>query len=160
MKQKLWVNIFFGITLCFGVGYIASMATQMSVSTWYKALEKPFFTPPSWIFAPVWSLLYFLMGIALGRSIFVINRDKLDKNGLYYFVGQLLFNGLWSVFFFGLKNPALGLLTIIFLLFLIKQTIKYLRAIDKLSAQILYPYFFWVIFAALLNFSIVYLNYK
>ena len=99
MKQKLWVNIFFGITLCFGVGYIASMATQMSVSTWYKALEKPFFTPPSWVFAPVWSLLYFLMGIALGRAIFVINRDKLDKNGLYYFVGQLLFNGLWSVFF-------------------------------------------------------------
>ena len=113
MKQKLWVNIFFGITLCFGVGYIASMATQISVSTWYKALEKPFFTPPSWIFAPVWSLLYFLMGIALGRAIFVINRDKLDKNGLYYFIGQLLFNGLWSVFFFGLKNPTLGLLTII-----------------------------------------------
>ena len=160
MKHKLWVNIFFGITICFGVGYMASMATQISVNTWYQTLEKPFFTPPSWLFAPVWSLLYFLMGIALGRAIFIINRDQLDKNGLYCFGGQLLFNALWSVFFFGLKNPILGLLTIIFLLLLIQQTIKYLKAFDKLSAQILYPYFFWVIFAALLNVSIVYLNYK
>lgn len=158
MKQKLWVNIFFGITLCFGVGYIASMATQISVSTWYKALEKPFFTPPSWIFAPVWSLLYILMGIALGRVIFFINQNKLNRISLYYFGGQLLFNGLWSFIFFGLRNPILGLLVIIFLLFLIQRTIKWFRIIDVLSAQILYAYFIWVIFASLLNAGIVLLN--
>ncbi len=158
MNLKLWIYITFGITLCLGVGLMASIATQMSVNTWYQILEKPFFTPPSWLFGPVWSLLYILMGIALGRVIFFITHDKLDKIGLYYFGGQLLLNGLWSLIFFGLRNPILGLLVIVILLFLILRTIKWFRAIDKLSAQILYPYFIWVIFATLLNAGIVFLN--
>ena len=158
MKLKLWIYITFGITLCLGVGLMASLATQTSVNTWYQTLEKPFFTPPSWIFAPVWSFLYILMGIALGRVIFFINYNKLDRISLYYFGGQLLINGLWSFIFFGLRNPILGLLVIVILLFLIQRTIKWLRAIDRLSAQILYPYFIWVIFATLLNAGIVFLN--
>ena len=158
MKLKLWIYITFGITLCLGVGLMASLATQTSVNTWYQTLEKPFFTPPSWIFAPVWSFLYILMGIALGRVIFFINHNKLDRISLYYFGGQLLFNGLWSFIFFGLRNPILGLLVIIFLLFLIQRTIKWFRIIDVLSAQILYAYFIWVIFASLLNAGIVFLN--
>ena len=158
MKLKLWIYITFGITLCLGVGLMASLATQTSVNTWYQTLEKPFFTPPSWIFAPVWSFLYILMGIALGRVIFFINQNKLDRISLYYFGGQLLLNGLWSFIFFGLRNPILGLLVIIFLLFLIQRTIKWFRIIDVLSAQILYAYFIWVIFASLLNAGIVLLN--
>jgi len=160
MKLKLWIYITFGITLCLGVGLMASLATQTSVNTWYQTLEKPFFTPPSCIFAPVWSFLYILMGIALGRVIFFINYNKLDRISLYYFGGQLLINGLWSFIFFGLRNPILGLLVIVILLFLIQRTIKWLRAIDRLSAQILYPYFIWVIFATLLNAGIVFLNCK
>ena len=159
MKLKLWIYIIFGITLCLGVGLIASIATQTSVNSWYLTLEKPFFTPPSWLFAPVWSLLYVLMGIALGRVIFFITHNKLNKISLYYFGGQLLFNGLWSLVFFGLRNQILGLLVIVLLLFLIQQTIKWFRIIDVLSAQILYAYFVWVIFATLLNAGIVYLNY-
>ena len=158
MKLKLWIYITFGITLCLGVGLMASLATQTSVNTWYQTLEKPFFTPPSWIFAPVWSFLYILMGIALGRVIFFIKHNKLDRISFYYFGGQLLFNGLWSFIFFGLRNPILGLLVIIFLLFLIQRTIKWFRIIDVLSAQILYAYFIWVIFASLLNAGIVLLN--
>ena len=137
---------------------MASIATQTSVNTWYQTLEKPFFTPSSYLFAPVWSLLYVLMGIALGRVIFFITNDQLDRSGLYYFGGQLFFNGLWSLIFFGLKNPILGLLVIVILLFLIQRTIKWFRTIDILSAQILSPYFIWVIFAALLNVGIVFLN--
>ena len=158
MKLKLWICISFGITLCLVVGLIASIATQTSVNTWYITLEKPFFTPPNWLFAPVWCLLYVLMGIALGRVIFFTTQNKLNKISLYYFGGQLLFNGLWSLIFFGLRNPILGLLVIIFLLFLIQRTIKWFRVIDGLSAQILYPYFIWVIFATLLNTVIVFLN--
>ncbi len=160
MKLKLWICITFGITLCLGVGLMASAATQTSVNTWYLTLKKPFFTPPSWLFAPVWSLIYVLMGIALGRVIFFINHNKLNKIGLYYFGGQLLFNGLWSFVFFGLRNHILGLLVIIFLLFLIQRTIKWFRVIDILSAQIFYTYFIWVIFATLLNAGIVFLNYN
>ena len=160
MKLKLWIYIAFGITLCLGVGLMSSIATQTSVNTWYQTLEKPFFTPPSWLFAPVWILLYVMMGIALGRVIYFLTQGQLDRIGLYYFGGQLLFNGLWSVFFFGLRNPVLGLLVIVFLLFLINRTIKYFKSIDKLSAKILYPYFIWVIFATLLNVGIVFLNQK
>ena len=158
MKLKFWICISFGITICSGVGLIAGIATQTSVNTWYLTLEKPFFTPPSLLFAPVWGLLYVLMGIALGRVIFFITQNKLNKISLYYFGGQLLFNGLWSFIFFGLRNPILGLLVIIFLLFLIQRTIKWFRIIDVLSAQILYAYFIWVIFATLLNAGIVLLN--
>ena len=158
MKLKLWIYITFGMILCLGVGLMASLAIQTSVNNWYLTLKKPFFTPPSWIFAPVWSLLYILMGIALGRVIFFINHNKLNRISLYYFGGQLLFNGLWSLIFFGLRNPILGLLVIIFLLFLIQRTIKWFRIIDILSAKILYSYFIWVVFATLLNAGIVFLN--
>ena len=160
MKLKLWIYITFGMILCLGVGFMSSLAIQTSVNTWYQTLEKPFFTPPSWIFAPVWSLLYILMGIALGRVIFFINHNKLNRISLYYFGGQLLFNGLWSLIFFGLRSPILGLLVIIFLLFLIQRTIKWFRIIDVLSSKILYAYFIWVVFATLLNAGIVFLNYK
>ena len=98
------------------------------------------------------------MGIAIGRVTFFITQNKLNKISLYYFGGQLLFNGLWSLVFFGLRIPILGLLVIIFLLFLIQRTIKWFRIIDVLSAQILYAYFIWVIFATLLNAGIVLLN--
>ena len=158
MKLKLWIYITFGMILCLGVGLMASLAIQTSVNSWYQTLEKPFFTPPSWIFAPVWSLIYILMGVALGRVIFFINYNKLNRISLYYFGGQLLFTGLWSLIFFGLRNPILGLLVIIFLLFLIQRTMKWFRVIDVLSSQILYPYFIWSIFATLLNAGIVFLN--
>ena len=160
MKLKLWIYITFGMILCLGVGLMASLAIQTSVNNWYQTLKKPFFTPPSWIFAPVWSLLYILRGIALGRVIFFINHNKLNRISLYYFGGQLLLNGLWSLIFFGLRNPILGLLVIIFLLFLIQRTIKWFRIIDVLSAKILYSYFIWVVFATLLNAGIVFLNWK
>ena len=147
----LWVNISLGTIICLSVGFLASKFTETSVNSWYKTLEKPFFNPPSWLFAPVWSLLYILMGIALGRVVFFINRDQLDKSGLYYFAAQLILNVLWPLIFFGLKNPILGFFTMIFLLFLIQKTIKCFKAIDKLSAEILYPYFIWVIYATLLK---------
>ena len=158
MKLKLWIHITFGISLCLGVGFLASLATQTSVNSWYQTLEKPFFTPPSWLFAPVWIFLYILMGIAVGRVIFFINNNKLGRISLYYFGGQLLFNGLWSLIFFGFRNPVFGLLLILFLLFLIQRTIKWFRLIDVISAQILYPYFIWVIFATILNAGIIFLN--
>ena len=67
MNKKLVFSIAIGVLLCLGVGFLAGQATQMSVKTWYATLEKPFFTPPDWLFAPVWTLLYVLMGVAAGR---------------------------------------------------------------------------------------------
>ena len=159
MKSKLWLSIVFGIAICLGVGFLASLATQMSVNTWYQTLEKPFFTPPDWLFAPVWSLLYILMGIAFGRVMYFGLHHLWGRTALYHFGFQLLFNGLWSIVFFGLRNPVLALLIILILLFLIERTIKWFRTVDQLSSQILYPYLIWVIFATLLNGGIVLLNF-
>lgn len=155
----MWPYIAIGIAFCLGVGFLASMATQMSVNTWYKALAKPFFTPPNWLFAPVWSLLYVLMGVSVGRVMYYGLHHLWGKTALYHFGFQLLFNGLWSMVFFGLRKPILALLIILILLALIERTIKWFRTVDKLSAQILYPYFLWVIYATLLNVGIVFLNF-
>ena len=159
MRRKLLFHILFGVLICLAVGYFSSMATRISVDTWYQTLEKPFFNPPNWLFAPVWTLLYLLMGIAVGRIWFFGLHHRWGKTALYHFGFQLIFNGLWSLVFFGLKNPVLGFVVIIILLILIERSIKWFKMVDLLSAQLLYPYLAWVTFATLLNTAIVVLNY-
>ena len=94
MKGKLLVSIALGIILCLGVGYLAGQVTKMSVNTWYATLEKPFFTPPDWLFAPVWTMLYLLMGIAVGRVWYFRKHYSWGKTAIYYFCYHLLVNAL------------------------------------------------------------------
>jgi tryptophan-rich sensory protein len=147
------------VALCLGVGYASSFATQSSINTWYPTLNKPFFNPPNWIFAPVWSLLFVMMGIAAGR---IANLQKeqpvLVKKALIFFTIQLALNALWSILFFGLCNPMLAFFEIILLGLFIFETIKAFAVLDKISSYLLYPYLAWVSFAALLNVSIWQLN--
>ena len=159
MKRKLFFSIGVGVILCLGVGFLAGQATQMSVKTWYTTLEKPFFTPPDQIFAPVWTMLYLLMGIAVGRIRHYGIHQQKGKKALYYFGLQLLVNGLWSLVLFGLRNPLWGMVVILILLFLIMKTIEEFKTIDLLAARLLFPYFLWVFYAAFLNGGIVLLNF-
>ena len=159
MQRKLLFNVLIGVLTCLVVGYFSSMATRISVDTWYPTLKKPFFNPPNWLFAPVWTLLYLLMGIAVGRIWFFGLHHRWGKTALYHFGFQLIFNGLWSLVFFGLKDPVLGLIVIIILFILIERSIKWFKLVDLFSAQLLYPYLAWVAFASLLNAAIVVLNY-
>ena len=146
------------VIICLLVGFLSSFATQSSVNDWYLTLNKPGFNPPNWIFAPVWSILYVTMGIAAG----IVWAKGFHKDGvkvaLYFFGFQLLFNALWSITFFGLKNPFWGMLVILILLALILRTIKAFRSISLTSAYLLIPYFAWVSFATLLNYKIWELN--
>ena len=158
MRRKLLFHILIGVFICLVVGYFSSMATKISVDTWYLTLKKPFFNPPDWLFAPVWTLLYILMGIAAGRIWFFGLHHRWGKTALYHFGFQLILNGLWSLVFFGLKNPILGLIVIIMLLILIERSIKWFKMVDLFSARLLYPYFIWVSFATILNTAIVILN--
>jgi benzodiazapine receptor len=160
MKRKLIFSISIGIILCLGVGFLAGRATQMSVKTWYSTLDKPFFTPPDAVFAPVWTLLYLLMGIAVGRIWHFGIHHRWGKTAVYHFGLQLLVNGLWSLVFFGLRNPIGGMVVIIILMLLIIRTLKLFKVIDLLSSQLLYPYLIWVFFASLLNGGIVLLNFS
>ncbi len=161
MKRKHLQLIFatiLGVLLCLGVGLLSSRVTMAAIPTWYAGLNKPFFSPPNWLFGPVWSVLYILMGVALGRVWYYGRRHLWGKTALYHFGAQLIFNGLWSLVFFGLKNPLLALIVIIILWILIERSIYWFRVVDKKSAYMLYPYIAWVSFASILNASILYLN--
>ena len=147
-----------GIILSLGVGFLSSIVTQEAIPTWYISLNKPFFSPPNWLFAPVWTSLYTLMGISVGRVWFYGRKHRWGKTALYHFGAQLIFNGLWSLLFFGLKKPLIALIVILILWILIQRSIFWFRLVDQKSALMLYPYLAWVSFATLLNVSIAYLN--
>jgi benzodiazapine receptor len=144
--------------VCLLVGFLSSFATQSSVNSWYLTLNKPSFNPPNWVFAPVWTVLYILMGIAAGLVWAKGYYHLWVKTALYHFVFQLLLNALWSVVFFGLKNPFIALLIITGLNVLLLFTFKSFKVADTKAAYLLLPYMVWVGFATVLNFAIWYLN--
>ena len=147
------------VVTCLVIGYFSGMVTRESITTWYPTLIKPSFNPPNWIFAPVWSLLYAMMGIAAGL---VWNRidfaRELVKKALIFFAIQLALNALWSYLFFGLHNPLLALVEIVLLWLMIFETYLQFKKIHKVASLLLLPYLAWVSFAAFLNASIWWLN--
>lgn len=139
-------------------GIIGSIFTSPAIPNWYADLNKSALTPPGWIFGPVWTLLYALMGIAA----FLVWRKGLDRKdvkiALGIFLGQLALNTLWSIIFFGLQNPGAAFVEIIFLWLAILTTIIAFAKISKPAAWLLAPYILWVSFAAYLNYAIWTLN--
>lgn len=157
MKKKL-TYIAISVTICLVIGFLSGFATQSSVNDWYLSLNKPSFNPPNWIFGPVWTLLYILMGISAGIVWAKGFYHIWVKTALYNFGFQLLFNALWSVVFFGFKDPFWALLVILVLLALILLTIKWFNVVSRVAAYLLIPYFLWVCFATILNYKIWEMN--
>ena len=156
--KKRFTYITIAVLICLLIGFLSSFATQSSVNDWYVGLIKPSFNPPNWIFAPVWTTLYIMMGIAAGIVWSKGFHHIWVKTALYHFGFQLLFNALWSIVFFGLKNPFWAFLVILVLLTLIMLTIKWFRVVSKAASYLLIPYLLWVCFATLLNYKIWELN--
>lgn len=158
MKFKDALKLFLSIIFTGLAGLIGSVFTAPAIETWYATLQKPALNPPNWIFAPVWSTLYLLMGI----SLFLIWRRGLKSRGVRRAIGififQLMLNTVWSFIFFGLKNPSLAFAEIIILWAAIIWTIIVFIKISRPVGLLLLPYFFWVTFAAYLNFEIWRLN--
>ncbi len=157
MKKKLF-RISISILLCVFIGFLSSIAMQTSIDTWYITLNKPSFTPPNWIFGPVWIILYIMMGISAGIVWSKGFYHKWVKIALYHFGFQLLLNAAWFIFFFGLQNPLIALLDIIALFILLLFTIKWFTVVNSTAAYLLIPYVVWVAFATTLNFGIWQLN--
>ncbi|WP_306012423.1 MULTISPECIES: TspO/MBR family protein [unclassified Allomuricauda] len=155
-KRVLYITI--SVLVCLAIGFLSSIATQSSVNDWYLTLDKPSFTPPNYLFAPVWTALYIMMGVAAGIVWSKGYHHIWVKTALYHFVFQLLLNALWSIVFFGLKNPLGGMIVILALLTMIILTIKWFRVISKPAAYLLVPYVLWVAFASALNYKIWELN--
>ena len=148
------------VVTCLAVAYFSSLVTRPSVETWYTTIEKPSFNPPNWLFAPVWTTLFVMMGIAGGLVWHEINSPKREevKKAMLFFAIQLGLNALWSYLFFGLKNPLLALIEIILLWLMIYETYIKFAKINKISGYLFVPYLLWVSFATVLNASIWWLN--
>lgn len=156
--QKI-VRLALVVTTCIVVGYLSGMATKNGVATWYVTQIKPFYNPPNWVFAPVWTLLYILMGISGGLIWNKIEtHEKEVKEAFKFFIIQLALNALWSFLFFSLCNPFLALIEIILLWLMILETYKRFAKIDAFAGKLLLPYLAWVSFAILLNAGIWWLN--
>jgi translocator protein len=151
-------SLILSILLCQLAGLIGSVFTTSAIPNWYATLQKPSFNPPSWIFGPVWITLYLLMGISLYLVWLKRGSNSLTQTAIILFVVHLILNALWSIIFFGLKNPMIAFFEIIVLWIMIVVLIYIFFKIDKRSAYLLLPYFLWVSFASILNFSIWQLN--
>jgi translocator protein len=135
----------------------AAIGSRVTDPGWYETLQTPTWAPPSWLFGPVWTALYLLMGVA-AWLVWRRSRFAGARVALTLFLVQLVFNAAWSWLFFGLRRPDLAFAEIILLWGLILATILTFAQHRRLAAALLAPYLLWVTFAAVLNFSIWQLN--
>ena len=148
--------LFIAIALAAGGVGVLLQGSALDDGGWYDGLDKPPFTPPSWVFAPVWNVLYVAIGTAgwlLSRS-----RDANRRPALALWGAQLVLNALWTGAFFGLRSPGLGLLVIALLVVAIALLIGLAARVDRRAALLLVPYLAWVTFATALNVGILVLN--
>ncbi|MBN1923867.1 MAG: tryptophan-rich sensory protein [Nanoarchaeota archaeon] len=153
-----WTKLLISIIIGFSPGIIGGLFTYPAIQGWYTTLVKTPVTPPNWLFGPMWSTLYLLIGVSfyfIWKKGFKTPQSKL---ALTIFSIQLFLNALWSVIFFGLQELLFGLIEIIFLWFFIIANIVEFREIDKKAAYLMLPYLAWVTVATILNLSIVLVN--
>jgi tryptophan-rich sensory protein len=147
------------VMTCLVIGYLSGMVTRESITTWYPTLIKPVFNPPNWIFAPVWTSLYIMMGVAGGLVWNKLDgNETLVKKAFLFFIIQLALNAIWSLIFFKLHNLLLASIEVVLLLLMIFETYTQFKKIDKIAGLLLIPYLAWVSFATILTISIWYLN--
>lgn len=149
------ISLIICVAICEIAGILGSLFNLKSIPKWYSKQKKPIFNPPNWIFGPVWTALYFLMGLSL-YFVWVSGKDVSLQ--LIFFSFQLILNVAWSAIFFGMKKPSFAFIEIILLWISIIINIVVFYSISNISSYLLIPYLLWVSFAAVLNFSIWNLN--
>lgn len=156
--MRKWATALAFVLVCELVGILGALTTQTGTSDWYRALAKPSFQPPSWVFGPAWTLLYALMGIAAWR-IWRRGMDQaLVRRALGVFLVQLVLNAAWSPVFFGAHEIGLALAILAALWLALVGTIRAFGLLDRPAAWLLAPYLAWVTFALVLNAAILHLN--
>lgn len=148
-------KLIISLGLCLGIGFIGSTFTSSSIDSWYVSLIKPSFSPPNYIFAPVWIVLYVLAGI----SLYLIWTSKKPESKAFIVFGiNLGLNLLWSYLFFGLRSPTLAFYDVVLLWVSIVATIYFFMKSDSRTLILLLPYLIWVTIASYLNYQIMILN--
>ncbi len=159
MTKKNFFILIISILIPEMVGFIGSLFTTPSISTWYVDLAKPSFVPPTWIFAPVWTTLFFLMGIAAYIVLSSQTDERVSrKYALIMYGVQLILNVLWSILFFGLHSPFAAFIEIIALWLAILVTTFEFAKVSWVAGVLLLPYIGWVSYATYLTFMIWQLN--
>jgi tryptophan-rich sensory protein len=157
MRPARYLALLGFLAAAFIAGGIGSAATFENVRSWYPSLQKPSWTPPNWLFGPVWTCLYVAMSVAAWR-VWRRSEGSAARTELTLYAAQITLNLFWSIVFFGLRNPALGLIDIVLLWsLLLTMQIRFFRA-DRIAALLWLPYLLWVSFATALNASIWWLN--
>ena len=154
LKNKFISFLLFGL-ITYSASLIGGLATISFKEPWYSLLNKPVFNPPDWIFAPVWTILYLMMTVAVW--IFWHTKNK-NINTIYIYFIHLVFNTTWSVVFFVFHNMVLALITLIILIALIIILILRFKRVNMFSVYLMIPYLLWCCFALILNISLIILN--
>jgi tryptophan-rich sensory protein len=158
MKLSIAIKFIICLAVTFTPAVIGSLFTRQAISDWYAYLNKPSFTPPDWLFGPVWTVLYLLMAV----SAFLVWQKGLAnpqvKIALALYLLQLILNGLWTPLFFGARLLLVAFCEIVVLWVAIVLTILAFARVSTPAAVLLLPYIGWTSFAAVLNFSIWLLN--
>lgn len=157
LDRGSWVSLIPFVVVCYAAAGIGSRITRSSVNTWYQELHRPEWTPPRWMFAPVWTILYLLMAL----SAWLVWRDSAwatSRSALLLFAIQLVLNVMWSVVFFGLRQVGFAFGEILLLWMMVIATAVSFLSISLLAAWLLIPYLGWIGFASYLNFRIWQMN--
>jgi len=140
------------------LGFASGFSTANAITDWYSTLNKPFFSPPNWVFGPAWTILYILIGLSIARIWHSGTDHSTQKSIIMVFIVQMILNLLWSPVFFSMKQPEIAIVIIIALWFMIITYIRKSKEIDKVASFLFLPYLAWVSFATMLNAGIIYLN--
>tara|TARA_Y100001970_G_scaffold140467_1_gene172910 strand:- start:2733 stop:3197 length:465 start_codon:yes stop_codon:yes gene_type:complete len=154
VTQKKYLSLIIILIITFTASYLGSFVTTAFKEPWYSSLTLPSFNPPSWVFPPVWTSLYFMMSIA----IWIIWINFFDKDILKIYFIHLFFNSIWSVIFFGFHFIGLALIDLLIILIFIVILMKIYYNKNRLSFYLMIPYFLWSTYALVLNFTIFIIN--
>ena len=155
-KKSPLIIILICVIICLSLGSLSGINNKDAIVNWYQYINKPSWTLSDWLFGPVWTLLYILMGISVALVLHSDNANK--KFAVSVFIFQFVFNLAWSFIFFSQQATGWAFMEIIILLILIIVTTNSFYKVNKLSALLLFPYLIWVLFASVLNGTIWYLN--
>ena len=155
MLKNKFLSFLFFLTITFSASFIGGFVTITYKEPWYSQLIKSNYNPPDWIFAPVWTMLYFMMAVAIW--IFW-NSKKRDLKTIYIYFIHIVFNTTWSIVFFALHNIPIALLNLSILVFLIIILILRFRRVNLVSYYLMIPYLLWTSYALFLNLNLLLLN--
>ena len=155
--RRLWLGLLASLALAYGVAGLSGTVTVAAIPVWYGTIAKPWFTPPDWVFGPVWTTLFTMMAVAVWR-VWRCGPSPRVRQALRLYAIQLALNGLWPLLFFGLHRPDLALAEILVFAPMIAVTLVAFWRLDRLAGALMVPYLAWASFATALNATIVAMN--